>query len=69
MTTTGYDLDNVDLGLLFSRLDRMADALRRSNDQLFDSGGDAEVFAERTRLLDAISAIDDELRRRTWDPS
>ena len=46
-----------------------ANALRRSNDQLFDSGGDPEVFAERSRLVEAIAAIDEELRRRTWDPS
>ncbi len=60
------DLSTVDLALLFSRLDRFVDALRLSNNDLFDSGGAPDVAEHRRQLLNAIWAIDDELGRRRW---
>lgn len=60
------DLSNVDLALLFARLDRLLVALRASNDALFDSGGAPAVWEERHRLRATLDAIDDELRRRVW---
>jgi len=62
-------LSNVDLALLFSRLDRLLDALRASNDALFDSGGAPAVWDERRRLRATLDAIDDELGRRVWPPT
>jgi hypothetical protein len=63
------DVDNlskVDTALLFARLDRIAAALRESNNDLFDSGGDAGVYKERRDLRAAREAIDTELQHRTW---
>ncbi len=60
------DLSNVDLALLFARLDRLLNALRASNDALFDSGGSPPAWDERRRLRETFDAIDDELRRRVW---
>ena len=66
------DVDNlskVDTALLFARLDRIAAALRESNNDLFDSGGDPGVYKERRDLRAALEAIDTELQGRTWPAS
>ncbi len=66
------DVDNlskVDTALLFARLDRIAAALRETNNDLFDSGGDPGVYKERRDLRAALEAIDTELQGRTWPAS